>query len=101
MTFNEIRNGILQVAASYSDRFNVEMDLDFAVLKLFEEVGEYAQAVIVHKKKSKPEKHITETESKIAIGEELADIIGMAFINADLLGIDLKEAIKEKWLKKL
>lgn len=101
MTFNEIRNGILQVAAAYSDRFNVKIDLEFAVLKLFEEVGEYAQAVIVHKKKSKPEKHISENESKIAIGEELADIIGMAIINADLLGIDIEEAIKEKWLKKL
>jgi NTP pyrophosphatase (non-canonical NTP hydrolase) len=101
MTFHEIRNGMLQVAASYSDRFNVKIDLDFAVLKLFEEVGEYAQAVIVHKKKSKPEKHISENESKDALGEELADIIGMAIINADLLGIDIEEAIKEKWLKKL
>ena len=56
MTFEEIRSGILKVADIYSERFNVKIDHDFAVLKLFEEVGEYAQAVIVHNKKSKPGK---------------------------------------------
>ena len=101
MTLDEMQNGILQVAASYSDRFNVKIDHDFAVLKLFEEVGEYAQAVIVHKKKSKPEKYVSEEEAKKHLGEELADIIGMAIINADLFGIDIQEAIKEKWLKRL
>jgi NTP pyrophosphatase (non-canonical NTP hydrolase) len=55
----------------------------------------------VYKKKSKPEKYISENESKKHIGEELADIVGMAIINANLLGIDLEEAIKEKWLRRL
>ena len=101
MTFDEIRNGILKVAEAYGERFNVTIDHDFAVLKLFEEVGEYAQAVIVHRKKSKPEKYVSVEESKKRMGEELADIIGMAIINADLFGIDLQKSIQEKWLKKL
>jgi NTP pyrophosphatase (non-canonical NTP hydrolase) len=99
MTFEEMKNGILKVAEAYSKRFNVKMDHDFAVLKLFEEVGEYAQAIIVHKKKSKPEKYISEEEAKKRLGEELADIIGMAIINADLFGIDIQKSINEKWLK--
>ena len=99
MTFEEIQSGILKVAETYSERYNVEIDLDFAVLKLFEEVGEYAQAVIVHKKKSRPEKYLPEEEAKKHLGEELADIIGMAIINADLIGIDIQKAIKEKWYR--
>ena len=59
-----MQSGILKVAETYSERFNVEIDHDFAVLKLFEEVGEYAQAVIVHKKKSKPKKYVSEEEVK-------------------------------------
>lgn len=35
------------------------------------------------------------------MGEELADIIGMAIINADRFGIDIQKSIEEKWLKKL
>jgi len=101
MTFEEMQSSILKVAETYGERFNVKIDHDFAVLKLFEEVGEYAQAVIVHNKKSKPGKFISEEEAKKRLGEELADIIGMVIINADLFGIDIQKAIKEKWLTKL
>lgn len=96
MTFEEIEIGILRNAEDYSERFKVKIDHDFAILKLFEEVGEYAQAVIVYKKKSRPEKFISEENAKKCLGEELADIIGMAIINADLFGIDIEKALKEK-----
>ena len=101
MTFDEIRTGILEVAKIYGERFNVDIDQDFAILKLYEEVGEYAQAVLIHRKKSKPEKHTTENETQKRLGEELADIIGMAIVNADLFGIDIQKAIEEKWLNRL
>ena len=38
MTFEEMQSSILKVAETYSERFNVKIDHDFAVLKLFEEV---------------------------------------------------------------
>jgi len=101
MTFDEMQNDILEVARGYGERFNVNIDHDFAILKLYEEVGEFAQAVLIHRKKSKPEKFKSGAESKQRLGEELADIIGMAIVNADLFGIDLERAIKEKWLNKI
>ena len=101
MTFDEIRTGILEVAKIYGERFNVDIDQDFAILKLYEEVGEYAQAVLIHRKKSKPEKHTTENETQKRLGEELADIIGMAIVNAELFGIDIQKAIQEKWLSNI
>jgi NTP pyrophosphatase (non-canonical NTP hydrolase) len=100
MTFEKLQKGILKVAELYSERFGVTIDQDFTLLKLVEEVGEYAQAVLVHRKKSKPEKHVSENESKKLIANELADIIGLAIMNANLFGIDLENAIKEKWLNK-
>ena len=101
MTFKEIQNGVLEVARVYGQRFNVNIDQDFAILKLYEEVGEFAQAVLIHKKKSKPEKYRSEKETKEKLGEELADIISMAIVNANLFGIDIERAIKEKWLDKV
>ena len=101
MTFDEMQDGILEVSKIYGKRFNVDIDQDFAILKLYEEVGEYAQAVLIHRKKSKPEKYKSENETKEMLGEELADIIGMAVVNADLFGIDLKKAIQDKWLKRV
>jgi NTP pyrophosphatase (non-canonical NTP hydrolase) len=100
MTFKEIQNGVLEVARVYGQRFNVNIDQDFAILKLYEEVGEFAQAVLIHKKKSKPEKYRSEKGTKEKLGEELADIIGMAIVNANLFGIDIERSIKEKWLNK-
>jgi len=39
-------------------------DEDFALLKLYEEIGELSQAVLIHRKKNQPEKHVSEEISK-------------------------------------
>jgi NTP pyrophosphatase (non-canonical NTP hydrolase) len=98
MTFQEMQKGVLAVADKYGKRFGIIIDQDFALLKLYEEVGEYAQAVLIHRKKSKPNKLRSEEDSKNLMAEELADIIGLAIMNAELFGIDLERAVKEKWL---
>lgn len=54
---------------------------------------------MIHKKKSRPEKHVTEDTSKKELAKKLADIVGIVMVNAHLFGIDLEEAIKEKWIK--
>ena len=69
-------------------------------MKLYEEVGELAQAVLIHGKKSRPEKHVSKEVSKEELAKELADVVGMAIVNAYLLGIDLEEAIEKKWIDK-
>jgi NTP pyrophosphatase (non-canonical NTP hydrolase) len=42
---------------------------------------------------------MTFEKSKQMLAGELADIVGMAIINANPLGIDLEKAIEEKWLR--
>ena len=100
MKFKDIENEVIQNVIRYGKEYNVEIDEDFALLKLYEEVGEFTQAVLIHRKKSRPEKHVAEDISKKEMAKELADIVGMAMVNAHLLGIDLEEAIDKKWISK-
>lgn len=67
---------------------------------MYEEVGELAQTVLIHRKKSSSEKYISGAESKQKLAEELAGVGGMAIVNAKLFGLDLEEAINRKWIKK-
>ncbi len=99
MTFKELQQALLKVAEGYGKAHGIDIDQDFALLKLYEEVGEFAQAVLIHRKKSRPEKHTSEEASKQMMADELADIIGLAVMNANLFEIDLEEALERKWLK--
>jgi len=100
MDFKELQKRVVQNALNYGKKYNIEIDEEFALLKLYEEVGELAQMVLIHKKKSRPEKHMPEEISKKELAKELADIVGMVIVNAYLLGIDLEEAIDKKWINK-
>lgn len=100
MDFKELEKKVVQNAMRYGKKHNIRIDEDFALLKLYEEVGELAQAVLIHRKQSRPEKHVSPEISKKELAKELADIVGMAIVNAHLLGIDLEEAIDKKWITK-
>lgn len=100
MDFKDLQKGVIENAENYGKYFDLKIDEDFALLKLYEEVGELAQAILVHRKKSRPEKHLPEHESKQELGKELADVMGMLIVNAHLLDIDLEDALSKKWLTK-
>jgi len=100
MEFKELQEQVFQNALKYGKDHNIQIDEDFALLKLYEEVGEFAQAVLIHRKKSRPEKHVSEEISKKELAKELADVVGVAIVNAKLLGIDLEDAIDKKWINK-
>lgn len=99
MEFKELQNKAVENALKYGKEYNIDVDEDFALLKLYEEVGEFAQAVLVHRKKSRPEKYISKENAKENLSKELADVLGMVMVNAHLLEIDLEKAMKEKgWI---
>ena len=101
MEFKEIQQKAMANARRYGKKHNVQIDENFAILKLYEEVGEFAQAVLIHNKKSRPEKFVDKEISKGMVAQELADIVGMCMVNAELLDIDLEKAIYDKWLYKV
>ncbi len=100
MQFSELQEKMINNAMNYGKNYNIEIDEDFALLKLYEEVGEFTQAVLIHRKKSRPSKFVSEEESKKLIGKELADVVGFAIVCAHLWGINLEDAIDKKWINK-
>ncbi|MBU0613779.1 hypothetical protein KJ766_00635, partial [Patescibacteria group bacterium] len=75
MDFKELQKRVVENAINYGQKYNVKIDEDFALLKLYEEVGELTQAVLIHRKKSRPEKHVPEEVSKKELAKELADVV--------------------------
>src|SRR4030042_5034595 len=100
MDFQEIQKKVVENAFNYGKKYNVEIDENFALFKLYEEVGELAQSVLIHRKKCRPGKYVSNEKSKKELAQELADILGMVIVNAYLLDIDLEEAINRKWIDK-
>lgn len=99
MEFSILQDKVYGNALNYWEKYNVSIDEDFSLIKLYEEVWEFSQAVLIHRKKSRPEKFLPENESKKEVANELADVVWMAIVNAKVLWIDLEEALKEKWIK--
>lgn len=100
MDFSNVQKKVIQNALNYGERYNVVIDEDFSLLKLSEEVGELAQAVLIRRKKCRPEKFVSEEESRRNVAKELADVVGMAMVTAHLMGINLEEAIDKKWISR-
>lgn len=100
MNFKTLEKKVIKNAFDYGKRHQIEFTQDFAAIKLFEEVGEFAQAILIHQKRCRERKIVPEEISRQALAEEIADIIGMAMVNAHLLGINLEEAIDKKWIHK-
>ena len=100
MEFKELQNKAVQNTIRYGKEYNIDIDKNFAILKLYEEVGEFAQAVLIHSKKSRPEKYISKENAKENLSKELADVLGMVMVNAHLLDIDLEKALRKKgWIE--
>lgn len=99
MDFRFIQQAVIANADEYEERFGVKIDKEFALLKIVEEVGEFMQAVLIHERKCRPEKFLDAAASKDEVAKELADVVGMAIVNAKLQGIDLEAALKKKWIK--
>lgn len=98
MEFKEVQKEVVKNALDYGQQFNITIDKEFTLLKLVEEVGEYMQSVLIHDRKSRPEKFLDPEASKEEVAKELADVIGMAMLNAHVFGIDLEEALTKKWI---
>lgn len=100
MNFKKLQEEIIKNAKKYSKKHKVKIDENFALLKLIEEIGELYQSILIHKKKCRPEKYVTNNISKRGIAKELADVIGISVVLANLLHINLEEALNKKWISK-
>lgn len=100
MDINETKKSVVQNAKRYGLEFGINIDRDFAVLKLVEEVGELAEAILNYENKSRPEKRKPKNVMKAALAAELADVIGMALVLSDIYDLDIENTLNEKWINK-
>ena len=100
MTLNTLIEEINKNAQWYADKFDVDVDKEFAAMNLVKEIGQFAEARLINQGKSIPSKKLDAAAAKDRMTQELVDIIALAIINANLYDIDIEKAIDEKWIQK-
>jgi len=100
MQFNDIHKQAIEAAISYTKRHDIPLSPTWAMTKLFEEVGEYAQAYLVYTDQCRTSKRIDKDSAKEELTKELADVLGFVLLNAHLHDIDIMDALSKKWIPK-
>ncbi len=98
MELKQLQDKITEIFLSNSKRDRIDVNDDYLMLKITEELGEFVQSYIVHKRKCRPEKFLSPDESKKEMAKELSDVIGLALVISNILEIDLEEALIKKWI---
>ena len=93
-----MQDQIAKIFLSNLERDKIEVSDDYLMLKINEELGEFMQSYIVHKKKCRPAKYLSLEESKREMAKELSDVIGLAFVISHVFKIDVEEALIKKWI---
>jgi NTP pyrophosphatase (non-canonical NTP hydrolase) len=93
VTLAEISAAVARVSDIYADKYGIERDRDWALLKLQEELGELTAE---HLRMSGRARGAADAS---ALGDEAADVLGMLLIYCDPAGVDLESAMRRKWLK--
>lgn len=100
MELKQLQDQITGIFLTDLKSYKVHVSDDYLVLKISEELGEFVQSYIVHKKMCRPEKYVSTDESKKLMAKELADVVGLVFAISTELQIDLEEALTKKWITK-
>lgn len=98
MELAKLQKQIPQIFSLYLGRHGIQMDDDYVMLKIGEEMGELIQAYLIHKKRCRKVKHVSSEESKKELAKELSDVFCLVIVIADRLNIDLEEAVTKKWI---
>ena len=98
MELKQLQQKAAKVFLSNLKRDGIEVSEEYLLLKLTEELGEFAQSYLIHKKKCRPSKYLPTQTSKRELSKELADVLGIALVIAQTLKIDVEEALVKKWI---
>jgi NTP pyrophosphatase (non-canonical NTP hydrolase) len=98
MELKQLQDQAAEIFISNLKRDNIEASDDYLILKLTEELGEFVQSYLIHCKRCRPAKYLSEDESKRELAKELSDVLGIVFVIAKNLNIDIEEALLKKWI---
>jgi NTP pyrophosphatase (non-canonical NTP hydrolase) len=97
MDVKNVSKEVEQVSQSYAEKFNIERDAAWFILKLQEEVGELIQAYLMLAGKART-KGKTRAEMQADFSKEVADVFCQTLLLARFYDIDIEKEVEEKWL---
>lgn len=100
MNIKEMTDQLGKVSDIYAERFNIRRDDDWFVLKIQEELGELSSAYLKLTQRARVGEQ-TQPQIEQNLAEEIADVLAMTILFARHRGIDVEQAIKDKWLRYL
>ncbi|GCE37854.1 hypothetical protein Rhow_000738 [Rhodococcus wratislaviensis] len=97
MDLGQLSDDVEEISKRYAERFGIERDAAWFLLKLHEEVGELTQSFLMVTGQART-KARSQEQLTAAFRNEVADVFCQTLLLARFHDIDLAEAIKEKWL---
>jgi len=98
MDIHDLTEKIEQVSQEYSKKFKFELDSDWFVLKLQEELGELIQSYLMVQGKAR-QKGKSKEEIRNEFENEVADVLAHTLILAKHFNVDLDKVFEGKWVK--
>jgi len=97
MDIKQLSEDVECVSKAYAEKFNIERDATWFILKLQEEVGELIQSYLMLAGKARMKgKSFEEIQSEFH--KEVADVFCQTLLLARFYDINLEKEIEEKWL---
>jgi len=100
MEIKKLQNRIYKIYSDDLKKYKIKTNEDYLALKITEELGEFVQSYLIHKKRCRPEKYLPTPASKKELAKELADVLCLILVITKKLNIDLEEAVVKKWISK-
>ena len=97
MDLDALTDQVEQISHVYAQRFGIDRDDTWFLLKLQEEVGELTQAQLMRDGQART-KGLTPDELDQAFRSEVADVLCQTLLLARHHGIDLDAEVQRKWL---
>lgn len=97
MDIKALSDAVEQVSQRYAEKFAIERDATWFILKLQEEVGELIQSYLMLTGKARIKGKSAE-EIRAEFHKEVADVFCQTLLLARFYDVDLEKEIEEKWL---
>ncbi|MBI4435555.1 hypothetical protein HY630_02695 [Candidatus Uhrbacteria bacterium] len=100
MEFSEMQRLVKANAERYAKKHGVTFSREVLLLKLMEETGEFAEALLVCDDQCRAKKKLPPVEAREQLESELADLFNVVLLLADHFDIDLLKTLEQKTLAK-
>lgn len=100
MKLDEITEKLGKVSDIYAEKFAIQRDDDWFILKIQEELGELSAAYLKLTQRARVGDN-TRDDLEKNLRDEIADVVAMSLLFAKHKNIDVAKALDEKWFKYL